>query len=197
MTVWRSFKHLLKPRNNSIEMANLSELTFILWNATSLNNKEEFGYFINNVGIAFVTETWVNPNSKISFVNYDVIRCDSPRIVTGGVALIINSRINYHMPPQVKVAGCDILLIKIQSGLNLTVEMVYVLPSVNFDFNCLNNIINDYSPILLGGDFNAKHRSWNNFSNNTCGIQLNNYILNNDISLIHSNTFSTHIKCHI
>jgi len=45
-------------------MANLSELTFILWNATSINNKEEeFDYFINNnkIDVAFVTETWLKP----------------------------------------------------------------------------------------------------------------------------------------
>jgi len=174
-------------------MANLTELTFILWNATSINNKEdEFNYFINNnkVDIALITETWLNPNFKIKFTNYETIRCDSPRIVAGGVAIIINSRINYHILPQVDVTGCDILLIKIQSGLNLTVGVVYAPPSVTFDFNCLNNIIKDHSPIFIGGDFNAKHRTWNNFTNNARGIQLNNYILKNDISLIHSDTYT-------
>jgi len=43
-----------------------------------------------------------------------------------------------------------------------------------------------YSPIVLGGDFNAKHRSWNNFSSNTRGVQLYKYIQDNDISLIHT-----------
>jgi len=49
---WKNYKHLLKYQNLSIQMANLSELTFMLWNATSLNGKEEeFGYFINNKNI--------------------------------------------------------------------------------------------------------------------------------------------------
>jgi len=68
--------------------------------------------------------------------------------------------------------------------------MIYVSPSVQFNFDSLNNIIKDYSPIIFGGDFNAKHRSWNNFSNNTRGVQLFRYIQNNDISLTHSNTYS-------
>jgi len=112
-------------------MANLSELTFILWNAMSINNKEdEFDYFINNnkIDITLVTETWLKSNSKIKFINYDVIRSDSPRIVAGGVAIIINSRISYHILPQVNITGCDILLIKIQSEQNLTVGVVYVPP---------------------------------------------------------------------
>jgi len=67
----------------------------------------------------------------------------------------------------------------------MTVGVAYVLPSTHFEFNSLNNIIKDYSPIVLGGEFNAKHRTWYNFSNNTRGVQLFNYIQNNDISLIH------------
>jgi len=129
--VWISFKCLSKQRSNLTEMANLSELTFILWNATSINNKEdEFDYFINNnkIDITLVTETWLKSNSKIKFINYDVIRSDSPRIVAGGIAIIINSRISYHILPQVNITGCDILLIKIQSEQNLTVGVVYVPP---------------------------------------------------------------------
>jgi len=54
----------------------------------------------------------------------------------------------------------------------------------------LSNVIKDYSPIIIGGDHNAMHRSWNNYSNNTRGVQLYRYLLNNDISLIYSNTFT-------
>jgi len=54
----------------------------------------------------------------------------------------------------------------------LSVGVAYVSTNTHFEFNSLNNIFKDYSPIVLGGDFNAKHRSWNNFSNNnTRGIQ--------------------------
>jgi len=79
-------------------------------------------------------------------------------------------------------SGCDILLIKIQSGLNLTIGVTYVSPSVQFGFDLLNNIIKDYFPIIFGDDFNVKHISWNNFSNKTRGVQLFKYIQNNDIS---------------
>jgi len=57
-------------------MANLSEITFMLWNATSLNNKEhELTYFINNnnIDVVLVTETWLNPRTNINFVNYEII----------------------------------------------------------------------------------------------------------------------------
>jgi len=90
--VWKSCKHLLKLQNYLIEMANLSELIFMLWNAMSLNGKqEEFGYFIknnnNNIDIALVTETWLNPKINLNFVNYDVIRSDFPRALRTALPL--------------------------------------------------------------------------------------------------------------
>jgi len=81
------------------------------------------------------------------------------------------------------------LLIKIQSNINLTVGVVCVPPKAQLDTNILGNILTNYSPIVIGGDYNAK-RKWNNFINNARGIQLYKFINNNDISIIHSNTYS-------
>jgi len=106
----------------------------MLWNATSLNSKEEkFGYFINNnnnIDVALITETWLKPQTNLNFVNYDIIRSDSPRIIAGGIAIIINTQIKFHILSQINIAGCDILLIKIQSDINLTIGVIYVSPSV-------------------------------------------------------------------
>jgi len=60
-------------------------------------------------------------------------------------------------------------------------------PTYTFSLICY---VRDCLPIVLGGDFNAKHKLWNNFSNNTRGVQLYKYIQKNDISLIHSDTYS-------
>jgi len=175
-------------------MANLSEITFMLWNATSLNNKEhELTYFINNsnIDVVLVTETWLNPRTNINFVNYEIIRSDSPRRNNvGGVAIIINKQLKFHILPQVTIDRCDVLLIKIQSNVGLTVGVIYAPPKAKFTCNLLNNIVSSNSPIVIGGDFNAKHKSWNNFNNNFRGLQLYNYIKDNDISIIHSNTFT-------
>jgi len=143
-------------------MANLSELTFTLWNATSLHNKEqELSYFINNnkVDVALITETWFKQQTKLNIVNYEVIRMDSQRSVVGGVAIIINRQIKFHVLPQINIPGSDILLIKIQSNINITVGVIYVPPKAQFTFDSLNEIFNKYAPIIiLGGDFNAKHK---------------------------------------
>jgi len=92
--------------------------------------------------------------------------------------------------PQPIIDGCDALLVKIQSNIGLTVGVIYAPPKAKFNCNSLNNVITNNSPIIIGGDFNAKHKSWNNFNNNTRGLQLYNYTINNDISIIHSNTYT-------
>jgi len=61
--------------------------------------------------------------------------------------------------------------------------------SIQFTFNSLSSLINDYSPIIISCDFNAEHRAWNNFSNNSRGVHLYSYLQRLDISIIHSNTF--------
>jgi len=66
-----------------------------------------------------ITETWLKPSTKVNFVNYDIVRMDSPRIIAGGVAIVINKQLKYYTLPQLNFTGCDILLIKIQSGMNL------------------------------------------------------------------------------
>jgi len=177
-------------------MANLTELTFMLWNATSLNNKNhEFSYFINKnkIDVALVTETWLNSRISLNFVNYEIIRSDSPRQNAGGVAIVINKQINFHILPQINITGCELLLIKIQSNVNLTVGVIYVPPKAQLDTNTLSNLLINYSPIIIGGDYNARHKSWNNFTNNARGIKLYNFINNNDITIIHSSTYSHHM----
>jgi len=165
----------------------------MLWNATSLINKaNELNYFIdkNNIDIALITETWLNIQTKLNFLNYEIIRSDSTRNKAGGVAIIINKQIKFHTVAQVNIAGCDLLLIKLLSNINITVGVIYIPPKAKFSFDSLNTVLTKYAPIIIGGDYNAKHRNWNNFNNNARGIKLYKYINNSDISLIHSSTYT-------
>jgi len=122
----------------------------MLWNATSLNNKDQElrTYFINKnkIDVALVTETWLNSQINLNIVSYEVIRSDSPRHNAGGVAIIINEQIKFHILPQINIAGCDVLLIKIQSNINLTVGVIYVPPKAQFNINLLSNILTNHSP---------------------------------------------------
>jgi len=76
------------------------------------------------------------------------------------------------------------------SNINITVGVIYVPPKAQFSFNSLNTILTKHAPIIIGGDYNAKHINWNNFNNNARGVKLFKYINKSDISLIHSNTYT-------
>jgi len=141
-----------------------------------------------------VIETWLNSQINLNFLNYEVIRSDSTCKKSGGVAIIINKQIQFHTLAQINIAECDILLIKLLSNINLTVGVIYVPPKAKFSFNSLNSILTNHAPIIIGGDYNAKHKSWNNFSNNARGIRLFKYINNSDITLIHSNTYTYRVS---
>ena len=55
--------------------------------------------------------------------------------------------------------------------------------------NLIRGISND-NYFLIGGDFNAKHISWNNYNNNTNGIQLRQWL--NDKCFLIKQFSSTH-----
>jgi len=137
----------------------------MLWNATSLNSKtNELNYFINkNIDIALVTKTWLNSQINLNFLNYEIIRSDTTRNKPGGVAIIVNKQIKFHTLAYINLAECDILLIKLLSNINLTVGVIYVPSKAQFSFNSLNNVLTSHAPIIIGGDYNAKHKKLEQF----------------------------------
>jgi len=60
--------------------------------------KQEFDYFLNKneVHITLVTETWLHSYTN-NYYNYDIIRCNSPCIVSEDLAIIVNTRVEYHI----------------------------------------------------------------------------------------------------
>jgi len=88
---------LIRIKFNS---TNVSNFKICLWNATSLNDKYiELSYFLNTnkVDIALIMETWLQSRTNLNFLNYDIIRRDSLRVRAGGLAIIINRSIKYHI----------------------------------------------------------------------------------------------------
>jgi len=81
-------------------------------------------------------------------------------------------------------------MIEVQANLSLIVEMAYVTPNTQFTFDLTDNIFQFNTPIIIRGDFNTKHRAWNNFYKNIRGIRLYNFLQISCILIIHSNIYS-------
>jgi len=63
----------------------------------------------NKVDIALITETWLQSNTNLNLNNYNIISCDSPLVIAGGLAIIINRSIKYYTLPFINVQDCKLL----------------------------------------------------------------------------------------
>jgi len=75
----------------------------------------------------------------------------------GGLAIIINCSIKYHILSFINVR--EILMIKVQANLSLIIGMAYVTPNVQFMFDSIDNIFQGNTSIIIRDDFNAKHHA--------------------------------------
>ncbi|XP_055530837.1 RNA-directed DNA polymerase from mobile element jockey isoform X3 [Wyeomyia smithii] len=135
------------------------------WNACSLkaNENELFNFLtVNNVHIAIITKTYLKPNMKLKYdPKYVVHRND--RIQGSGETKVIET-----------------LGVEVQTELGILFIAAAYLPfqctreHKNYFKGDLQKLTRNRSKFFIIGDFNAKHRSWNNSRSNSNGKILFN-----------------------
>ena len=153
----------------------------IAWNCQSLKHKiPELSRLIqkNTYHVILLYETWLNEKIEIKIPNYNCYHKDrltNSRYPHGGVAILVHKSVNHAVVECCKLNHFEAIFIKIPCQTNyVIIASVYCPPSLNMtdfkkDFKKLMSI---QGPIVLAGDFNAKHQAWNNVSNCRKGIQL-------------------------
>lgn len=153
----------------------------INWNANGLRTRtNELRHFLNaeKVDIMVLTETRLNVNDRLNVTNYKTYRHDS-NYRGGGVAILIRKNIP-HMPlPYIDINIANIG-IKLQDG--TIIRAIYNRPRHNITNDELTQLTKDYR-VLLVGDFNARHTSWNNKKCNKNGKVLYDYAENNNLAI--------------
>lgn len=159
----------------------LSKLKITVWNSQSLKPKiPEFSKFLNDhkVDIGLISETWLNSSIKISIPGFYIYRSNrnsDSRFPHGGVAICVRIGISHSHFKSINLAHVENCFIRIPfENSYLTIGSLYCPPQmsvVNFKSD-LSILMSLPGPLILAGDFNAKHTSWNNFSNNRKGIEL-------------------------
>ena len=154
------------------------------WNARSLkaNENELFNFLtVNNVHIAIITETFLKPNIKLKYdPNYVVHRYDRIQGSGGGVAIVIHRRIKHRALPHLETKVIETLGIEVQTELGILFIAAAYLPFQctrelkNYFKGDLQKLTRNRSKFFIIGDFNAKHRSWNNSQSNSNGKILFN-----------------------
>ncbi|GFU54913.1 putative RNA-directed DNA polymerase from transposon X-element [Trichonephila clavipes] len=123
----------------------------------------------NSPDIIAIQETFLRPCITFSIPNYSTYRTDRRTHRGGGTAILVKNSIA-HNSINIHTDAVETTAIEVKGPTNnITICSIYKPPSAttpNF-LQDLTKIFRNRTQCLVVGDFNAKHRSWNNSSHNT------------------------------
>ena len=171
-------------RNQRINMPK--DLKIVNWNCRSIfSNQGEFQNFLDNSKphLVGLTETWLKPNKSIKFKGYDVIRRDRVNGLGGGVAVLISRELTYEVVNLhiFRDGNMDCVGVKVQTtGSPISFLFCYSPPG-NLSLDELDHYCNYFGgDLILGGDFNARHPSWDSGASNQAGTILDDMVTNSN-----------------
>jgi hypothetical protein len=150
-------------------------LKIISWNAHSLQNKfTELFLLIDklSIDIILISESWLTDNSTFYIPGFSSYRADRFR---GGAAIFIRSSIPHFGFVKSQFDYAESCTVSICLGNTVVkISSIYCSPSATRSQSKLffNHVLNQPGPLVVSGDFNAKHIDWNNTSNDRKGSDL-------------------------
>lgn len=173
-------------------------IKILQWNAQGVKSKSNDLLnllSVNNVGIALISETFLEDKHSFNIYNFHIERCDrypnqTERNIRGGSALLIRNHLGYE---RINIPGnlsCEVVCIKLYlTQYNfLYIISVYAKPKHKISRTEWHNMFSilDDGPLLVGGDFNSHHWSWDRTFTNHCyeGEELFQYIESNDLQVV-------------
>ena len=155
---------------------HLKSLLLLQWNARSLSSKlDEFKKILddNKPHIACITETWLKNKDIININGYEILRQDREFGRTaGGVAFIIKNHLNYNKINLQKFQNGQIECIGLAVHTNKSIINILLcyMPNGNLNETELDHYRKQIKgDLIICGDFNAKHNTWNKSGSNSGG----------------------------
>ena len=161
-------------------------INIVTWNANGISGKiDEFKHFLttHKIDICIVNETKIVQNTKLKFQNYIVHRKDGT-LRGGGLAILVKKGIKHTLMPEINTQITQ-LTIKLNSTL---ISGCYAKPYLPMNKSDLDNIFAQGNKIVVIGDLNCRHVTWNNDNNNKNGLLLHDYIIDNNLQLLYTST---------
>lgn len=160
----------LKPRSLKVGYFNANGIS---------NQRDEIATFIRDyqLDVFLVQETFLKPAQRNPrLANYELVRNDRTRSAKGGT-LIYYKRSLHCIPidtPTLAHIEASICRIGMTGHSPITLVSAYIPPgngalTIQPDFEALFALSDS---VLIAGDFNAKHESWNSHSRNARGRNL-------------------------
>jgi hypothetical protein len=168
-------------------------LTIATWNANGVRGAEgTLTDFLKShaVDVMAVSETKLTPTDKLQLKDYTTYRLDRPDAVNaGGVALLIHKNVPHAKIKTMIDTSVEVIGVRLVDGTH--VLAAYNRPSNRLAWRDLHNIFETASRVLVAGDFNCKHPTWNCNRSNPNGTLLKDFADDNDLQ-IHNTDDPTH-----
>ena len=166
------------------------------WNCKGLRTRAEDLKMLmhdHNPGVICLQETKLGNSIYNPGLNYNMYH-KSPRNgdrAHGGVAIIINKSIQHSNIPL--NTNLQAVAIRACFDQEITVCSLYLPPRSGFTLNEIQLLINQLPPpFLLLGDFNSHNPLWGGDTLDTEGRVIDDFILNNDLSLYNDGSMTFH-----
>ncbi|GFT69255.1 RNA-directed DNA polymerase from mobile element jockey [Nephila pilipes] len=162
-------------------------LKILSWNCNSITNKYlEFTDFIKekNPDIIALQETRLKPSLSLNIPNFTTHRTDRGTYAGGGTAILVRNSLPHHATPlqTSNIEGTAITLER-RNNQSITIASVYKPPRKPLNQSELHQLIRNRRDVLVVGDLNAKHRTWNPDGANRPGMILYNFAQSNNLKI--------------
>ena len=164
----------------------MNSLNICSWNANGLHNRiGELIEFLNRkkIDIMLINETKYVSTDKLKIKNYKCYRKER-ETAAGGVAILIKETIPHKEIVINNISSLEAVIIKLIS--NVYIISAYRRPSIALNVTDLKKLMDIGQKVLLLGDLNATHTTWNCSRNNKSGQILYKYVQSNDCVLIYT-----------
>ena len=148
-------------------------LKICTFNANGIvKQKDEITAFLAQQGIdvLLLQETFLKQNKNFAIPNYAVHRTDRNER-GGGTAVLIKRHIKHTRIIEPETKNLEYTAIHVHS-INTTIVSCYKKPTAEINEEDLTKLINLGPRVLIGGDLNSKHKSWNSVTENKAGKTL-------------------------
>lgn len=162
----------------------------VSWNANGIFRKTaELGDFLNehDVDILLIQETHLRPCNCLKLPNYTVYRQDRLQGPKGGTAIALKSSILHQIPEashNLSHTESTTIILPNALSLPLQISSIYIPPDKPFHVPDFHALLSANHPVLLAGDFNAKHHAWGCRVNNRKGHSLKDYSSLFDVEIL-------------
>jgi exonuclease III len=171
-----------------------NSINICLYNAQSYVNKFfSINQFIqdNKIDIMCLNETFLNDKiTNINLIhNFTILRNDRKEKRGGGVAFIINKRINYTLLKSKSTHDYEYLAIEIiSSNEKITLLNINTHPQSKTNYNFIEKIVKSTTnKIICVGDMNATNIAWYCNSTNKRGKFLESICDKNNLNIVNQN----------